>query len=155
VYTSTKRIRDAAKDPAKVDVPPLPFGESRATGKDAASLTVPYAGDAKVTYEVAGDAFKRTQGGRQTEVSPANVVIIKTDITEVPGVEDVLGSPSVDARLTGEGPAVVLSGGKRFDGKWSRSGTDQFRFTDAGGAEIRLRPGLTWFHVVPTSFDVG
>jgi hypothetical protein len=156
VYTSTKRVRDAAKDSAKVDVPPLPYGEARAAGKDAGTLIVPYAGDTRVTYEVSGNGFKRTQGGRQTEIDPTNVVVIKTEITEVPGyVEDERGALSLDVRTTGEGPVVVLSGGKRYEGKWSRSGNDGFRFTDASGAEIRLRPGLTWIHIVPMSFDAG
>lgn len=155
VYTSTKRIRDAAKDSAKVDVPALAFGDSPATGKDAGTLVVPYAGDTRVSYEAAANGFKRTQGAAQTEVMPANVVVIKTDITEVAGyIEDELGSRSLDIRSTGEGVVVVLTGGKRYDGKWSRSGNDQFRFMDGSGAEIRLRPGLTWIHVVPTSFDV-
>ncbi len=155
VYTSTKRIRDAAKDAAKVDVPALPFGENGATGKDVGTFTVPYAGETRVTYEVAADGFKRTQGGRQTEVDPTNVVVIRTEVKEVPGyVEDELGSLSLDIRTTGEGPLVVLSGGKRYDGKWSRTGTDGFRFADGSGAEIRLRPGLTWIHVIPLSFDV-
>jgi hypothetical protein len=156
VYTSTKRIRDAAKDTAKVDVPALPFGQSGSGGKDAGMLVVPYAGDTRVSYEVAGDAFKRTQGGKPTDVDPTNVVVIKTDIKEVPGfIEDELGSLSLDIRTTGDGPVVVLSGGKRYDGKWSRSGSDGFRFTDGSGGEIRLRPGLTWIHIVPTSFDLG
>jgi hypothetical protein len=156
VYTSTKRIRDAAKDTANVDVAPLPFGETKGSGKDAGTLVIPYAGDTRVTYEVTGDGFARMQGGKKTDPSPTNVVVIKTDIKEVPGyVEDALGSLSLDPRTTGDGPVVVLTGGKRYDGTWSRSGSDQFRFTDPSGAEIRLRPGLTWIHVVPLSLDLG
>ncbi len=155
VYTSTKRIRDAAKDTAKVDVPALPFGDNKASGKDVGTFTVPYAGETRVTYDATADGFKRTQAG-PTDVTPTNVVVIKTDITDVPGyIEDELGSLSLDIRTTGEGSLVVLSGGKRYDGKWSRSGTDGFRFTDGSGGEIRLRPGLTWIHVIPMSFDVG
>ena len=155
VYTSTKRIRDAAGDSARVDVPPLPFGESQAAAKEAGTVTVPYAGDTRVTYEVGSDGFKRTQGGRASDVRPANVIVIRTDIKEVAGyVEDELGSLSLEIRTTGEGPAVVLSAGKRYDGTWSRSGTDGFRFRDASGKEIRLRPGLTWIHVVPMTFTI-
>ena len=136
-------------------MPALAFGDNTASGKDVTSITIPYSGD-KVTYEPAGDGFKRTQGGKAGDVMPINVIVIKTDVKDVPGyVEDELGSLSLDIRLTGEGQAVVLSGGKRYDGKWTRNGNDQFRFVDGSGAEIKLRPGLTWFHVVPASFDVG
>jgi hypothetical protein len=155
VYTSTKRIRDAAADSAKVQVPALAFGEMFVSAKDVTTFTVPYAGD-PVTYEAAGNGFRRTQGGKANDVDPANVIVIKTDVKDVPGyVEDDLGSLSLDIRLTGEGQAVVLSGGKRYDGKWTRSGNDQFRFVYGSGTEIKLRPGLTWFHVVPMSFDIG
>lgn len=124
-------------------------------GKEAGTLTVPYAGETRVTYQAAADGFTRTQG-RPTDVKPVNVVVIKTDITEVAGyVEDELGSLSLDIRSTGEGPVVVLSGGKRYEGTWSRTGTDEFRFRDGSGADIRLKPGLTWIHVVPLSFDLG
>ena len=156
VYSSTKRIRDAAGDSAKVQVPALAFGETKATGKDAGTFAIPYAGEMRVTYEPSGDGFKRAQGGRAGEVTPVNVVVIKTDVKDVPGyVEDEFGSLSLEIRTTGDGQAVVLTGGKRYDGKWSRSGNDQFRFVDGSGAEITLRPGLTWIHLVPTSFDVG
>jgi hypothetical protein len=156
VYTSTKRIRDAAGDNAKVKVPALAFGENTAAGKDVSTFTVPYAGDAKVIYEPAGDTFKRTQSGQASDVNPVNVVVIKTDVKDVPGyVEDELGSLSLDIRLTGDGQAVVLSGGKRYDCTWRRGRDDQFRFVDNTATEIKLRPGLTWFHVVPMSFDIG
>jgi hypothetical protein len=156
VYTSTKRIRDAAGDSAKVQVPPLAFGETKAAGKDLGTFAVPYAGEMRVTYEPSGDGFKRTQGGRPSDATPVNVIVMKTDVKDVPGyVEDELGSLSLEIRTTGDGPAVVLTNGKRYDGTWSRSGTDQFRFTDGSGAEIKLRPGPTWIHVVPMSFEVG
>ncbi|HVF03625.1 MAG TPA: DUF3048 domain-containing protein [Frankiaceae bacterium] len=162
VYTSTKRIREAAKDDSKVDVPPLAFGG--ATGGTAVtSFVVPYSGTTRVEYTPQASGFKRAQGGQPTiddatkqEVLPVNVVVIKTDITEVPGiVEDEQGSLSLEIRSTGTGPAVVLTDGKRFDGTWERSGDGNYAFKEASGGAIALRPGLTWIHVVPLSFDLG
>ena len=49
---------------------------------------------------------------------------------------------------------MILRDGKRFDGTWSRQGTEMYRFADASGKEIGLKPGLTWMHIVPTSFDL-
>ena len=90
------------------------------------------------------------------EVRPDNVVVIKTDITEVRSiVEDELGSFSLDIRSMGTGPAVILRDGQRVDGSWSREGTDMYRFTDASGKQVKLKPGLTWIHVVPLDFDLG
>lgn len=164
VYTSTQRIRDAAKDSAKVDVPPLEFDAAAATGgKAAASLVIPYTGAQRVEYRWIDPAYERIQDGKPTTegdsqkaVRPDTVVVIKTDITEVKSiVEDELGSFSLDIRSTGTGPVVILRDGQRFDGTWSREGTDMYRFKDASGKPIKLKPGLTWIHVVPMDFDLG
>lgn len=153
-YTSTQRLREAAKDSAKVDVPAFSFGDHKAAGKDASALTLAYPVPSMVvTYELNGDGFKRTQGGRITDATPINVIVIKTDIREG-HVVDAYGSRAHEIRSTGDGPVVVLSAGKRYEGTWTRKDMDQFRFADASGAEIRLRPGLTWIHIVPITFDV-
>ena len=164
VYTSTQRIRDAAKDSAKVDVPALEFDAAAVTGgKVAASLVLPYAGAQRVEYRFENAGYTRIQDGKPTlddaakkEVRPDNVVVIKTEITEVKSiVEDELGSFSLDIRSTGTGPVVILRDGQRLDGTWSREGTAMYRFTDAAGRPIKLKPGLTWIHVVPMEFDLG
>ena len=164
VYTSTQRIRDAAKDSTKVDVPALEYDATAPdAGKTVASLVLPYAGAQRVEYRYENGGYARIQDGKPTpddaakkEVRPDTVVVIKTDITEVKSiVEDELGSFSLDIRSTGTGPVVVLRDGKRLDGTWSREGTDMYRFKDASGKPIKLKPGLTWIHVVPLDFDTG
>ena len=164
VYTSIQRIRDAAKDTATVDVPPLEFDAAApAGGRALASLVLPYTGAQRVEYRWDGQSYERvqdgkatTEGGSQTAVRPDNVVVIKTDITEVKTiVEDELGSFSLDIRSTGSGPALILRDGQRLDGTWSREGTDMYRFKDTSGKPIKLKPGLTWIHVVPPDFDLG
>jgi len=164
VYTSTQRIRDAAKDTAKVDVPSLQFDAAPPTGgKAAASLALPYVAAQRVEYRYENGGYTRLQDGKPTmddaakkEVRPDNVVVIKTDITEVRSIiEDELGSFSLDIRSTGTGPVVILRDGQRVDGTWSREGTGMYRFTDASGTAVPLKAGLTWIHVVPLDFDLG
>jgi DUF3048 family protein len=163
-YTSGKKIRTAAgaAGAEKVDVPSFAFG-AVGTGVDAPSLVVPYVGAQRVEYEydAAGSAYRRTQGGQATidedgkkEVRPDNVVVVKTDVTEIAGTADSAGAPSVDYRATGSGPVVVLRDGKRFDGTWSRQGNGLYVFRDATGSAILLKPGLTWLHIVPLTFDL-
>ena len=167
-YTSGSKIRDAAGDVgrARVDVPVLQFDSSvgKSAGKEAASLAIPYTGAGKVTYafDSAAVSYHRTQGGQVTmdadakkEVMPDNVVVIKTEVKEIPGTADVTGAPSVDFRATGTGAVVILREGKRFDGTWSRGGTsDMYRFADSAGAPIPLKQGLTWIHIVPDDYDL-
>jgi hypothetical protein len=80
-----------------------------------------------------------------------NVVIIfaeyyLTDIIEDPGAN--LSSPGVT--LTGEGDAVLLRDGQRFEIRWHRDPEDMIRFTDAAGDSAGFKPGQTWFIVVDT-----
>ena len=164
-YTSTQKARDAAGDKAKPDgaVPALEFStEAPKNGKQTGSLTLPYAAASqRVTYTWEGGAWKRAQAGQPTkdaannaDVAPVNVVVIKTEITEITGTADVTGAPSVDFRSTGSGDAVILRDGVRVDGKWSRNGSEMYRFTDSSGAQVALRPGLTWIHIVPADMQV-
>jgi len=167
-YTSGSKIRDAAGDAgrARVDVPALQFDArvGKAVGKEATSLAIPYTGAGKVayTFDAAAGAYRRIQGGQPTmdadakmEVLPDNVVVIRTEVKEIPGTADVTGAPSVDFRATGSGAVVILRDGKRFDGTWTRGGTsDMYRFADSAGAPIPLKQGLTWIHIVPDDYDL-
>jgi hypothetical protein len=165
-YTSGSKIRDAAGDAgrARVDVPGLQFDASvgKAQGKETTTFAIPYTGAGKVTYTFDAGSYHRTQGGQVTmdaeakkEVTPDNVVVIKTEVKEIPGTADVTGAPSVDFRATGTGAVVILRDGKRFDGTWTRGGnTDMYRFRDSAGAVIPLKPGLTWIHIVPDDYDL-
>ncbi|TMG69345.1 MAG: DUF3048 domain-containing protein, partial [Chloroflexi bacterium] len=138
----------------------LEYGDAQAASTDGATLTIPYAERVRYEFDPARGAYHRTAGGTKTldtaagEVLPENVVVIKTDVKDIPGTADAAGAPSVDYRGTGSGPVVIVRDGKRFDGTWSRQGTEMYRFADASGKEIGLKPGLTWMHIVPTSFDL-
>jgi hypothetical protein len=164
-YTSTAKARAAAAKSPKVDkpIPALDFAnDAPKDGKVTANVTLAYAAASqRVTYTWSSSVWKRTQAGTATkdaatnaEVSPVNVVIIKTDITEIPGTADVTGAPSLDFRSTGSGTVIVLRDGMRFDGTWKRSEGDMFRFADASGAAIALKAGLTWIHIVPTDMQI-
>ena len=165
-YTSGTKLREVAggAGQARVDVPALQFDAAtgKAAGKEATSLTIPYTGAGKVTYTFEAGSYRRTQGGQTTmdagakkEVTPDNVVVIKTEVKEIPGTADVTGAPSVDFRATGTGAVVILRDGKRFDGTWTRGGpSDMYRFADSAGAAIPLKPGLTWIHIVPEDYDL-
>lgn len=165
-YTSTAKAREAAKQGAKAPspVPALEFSNDPPKGGTAAtSLTLPYpAASQRVTYTWSGSAWTRVQAGAPTkdaatnaDVAPVNVVVIRTEITEIPGTADVTGAPSLDFRSTGEGSVTVLRDGMRIDGTWKRSGDQLFRFVDSANAAIALRPGLTWIHIVPTDMQLG
>ncbi|MGH2377444.1 MAG: DUF3048 domain-containing protein [Candidatus Limnocylindria bacterium] len=165
-FTSAEAARAAAGEGGRdsVNVPALAFGEPPSGGSDGASLVIPYGDPPSVRYEYdAGiGAYHRTHGGADTidealgvEVLPENVVVVRTDVTEIAGTSDVAGAPSLEYRATGTGPVTVLRDGRRYEGTWTRGSADMYRFTDAAGAPITLKPGLTWIHIVPESADIG
>ena len=172
VYTSTARIRDAAKsagDTGSVDVPALAY--HRATNDldadptaAANTIAVPYLGamSLQYRYDPASGGWTHVQGGSLVTdattgkpVVATNVVVIFTDITPRPGiVEDSNGSLSLEIRSTGTGSVAVFTRGKRYDGTWSRQGLEMYRFADAAGNSITLEAGQTWVHVIPKDWTV-
>lgn len=173
VYTSTGRIREAAKaagDSGGVDVPALRFHREGSLGgagrpEDAANrVSIPYLGAMALIYQYDPGAggYTRAQAGVTTidaatgkPVVATNVVVIHTEITPQPGIiEDALGALSLDIRSTGTGKVSIFNADRRYDGTWSREGTEMYRFTDPSGSPIPLLPGQTWVHVVPTDWVV-
>ena len=78
-----------------------------------------------------------------------NVIVQWTDISLSNIVEDFLGSRSRIIPLTGDGRAMVFSGGRAIEGFWRRQGRqDRTRFQSADGQEIAFKPGNTWIHVL-------
>jgi hypothetical protein len=89
----------------------------------------------------------------KTQVHTTNVVILyakheKTDI-----IEDSSNSVSVHVILTGEGEAQFFRDGVMVTGKWQRQ-TEQefFDFVDSAGKPYSLKPGNTYFEIVPIGF---
>ena len=89
----------------------------------------------------------------KTQVHTTNVVILyakheKTDI-----IEDSNNAVSVHVILTGQGEAQFFRDGVMVTGKWQRQ-TEQefFDFVDSSGKPYRLKPGTTFFEIVPTGY---
>ncbi len=86
-------------------------------------------------------------------VTSANVVVLyakheKTDI-----VEDSNNYVSVHIILTGQGDATFFRDGVAIKGKWQRRSEQEFfQFTDATGKPFSLKPGNTWFEIVPAGY---
>lgn len=135
----------------------------------ATVITIPYREDrVQVTYEY--DAASRTyaryqnsngvpvrdvDGANNQPVAAAQVVIIQTDIWDVPQIVDASGALSNDQRLTGTGTAWVFRDGLRQEVTWSRANdTSAFTFTNAAGKQITFNPGQTWLHIVPMTMTV-
>ena len=91
----------------------------------------------------------------QSQVNTANVVVLyatheKTDI-----IEDSNNAVSVHVILTGQGDATFFRDGVMVNGKWQRR-TEQefFNLTDAAGNPYSLKPGNTFFEIVPIGYKM-
>ena len=89
----------------------------------------------------------------KTQVHATNVVILyakheKTDI-----IEDSNNAVSVHVILTGQGEAQFFRDGVLVTGKWQRQ-TEQefFDFVDSSGKPYSLKPGTTFFEIVPLGY---
>lgn len=149
------------------DHPPTIGGMEAAV--PATEITIPYRQDsAQVTYRydpaartyaryqnANGQPVRDVDAANNTPVAAAQVVIIQTDIWDVPQIVDASGSVSNDQRLTGTGTATVFRDGLRQEGTWSRTDDRQaFTFTSSTGSVITFNPGQTWVHVIPTGWTV-
>jgi Protein of unknown function (DUF3048) C-terminal domain len=83
-----------------------------------------------------------------------NVVIEVVNVTSG-SYTDRAGNITHEINLVGSGRAIVLRGGKAFEGTWSRSSrTEPTKFADASGQPLRLAPGRTIVELVPSGQPV-
>lgn len=121
------------------------------------------------TYDAASGRWLRFMGGQPhiekadgQQLTAANVVILGANHVITLIVEDGTerrGNPcincSIEIQLWGEGPLKILRDGKVYEGKWLRPERHApFRFVDAAGVDIPLKPGNSWWQVVPLDMQV-
>lgn len=160
-----------------INTPPKPsaawvFSETApAGGKAAAKLDIPYPQLYKVLsvgwrYDAASGRWARTLAGKPAidkadgkQITAANVIVLTANTVEtlIPeqGTKLVRGgcqsNASVEVQLWGQGPVKILRDGKVYEGKWVRADRHApFKFVDAQGKNIPLKPGNSWWQIVPS-----
>ncbi len=112
-------------------------------------------------YDAETGLYAREQDGvahedelTEEQLTAANVVVVTAQHVPTDIVEDELGNLSVEIRIWGEGEVSIFRDGQRFDGLWHRDDRESMlTFTDTSGNVIPLKPGNTWFQVIPLSFS--
>jgi hypothetical protein len=101
-----------------------------------------------------------SDGARHTDASTGellsfkNVVVVYAEHVNTEIIEDTGGSPSIQIRIWGEGPAVIFRDGQRYDGLWRREHPEEMlSFYNQEGQILPLAPGNTWFELVPLGFE--
>lgn len=82
-----------------------------------------------------------------------NVVVLYAPHYEADFIEDEPSQLySVGVELTGEGKAVLLRDGQRYEVTWRRADrASMIQFFNAGGQMIPFKPGTTWFNVASSN----
>lgn len=167
--TATQRGWNTAPDPSAA----WGFSEAAPAGGSSANridLSYPRF---KVgwSYDGAAGRWLRWTGGQAhmdqsdgKQVSAANVVVLRAahvvtliveDGTERRITNGVCINCSIEIQLWGEGPLQILRDGKVYTGKWVRADRHApFRFVDAQGQDIPLKPGNSWWQVTPLDLKV-
>lgn len=151
-------------------VRPFAFSETPpAGGRPANSVVIPYINrsyyEVEWRYDPDTGRYARFQGTNRfplmdgnngQQVTAANVVImvVQHDLTDI--IEDSLGSRSVRTYITErEGRAIVARDGLAFEGRWQVPDKwDNLELADEAGNPLPLKPGNTWFQIVPPSYQV-
>jgi hypothetical protein len=155
-----------------VNTPPAPHYSALAFspdpppgGEPAERIDLGYAASgAFYRYDPAAGVYWRWTDGEphydantDRQLSAANVVVLYanhtlTDIVESAWQGSV--SYSIEIQLWGEGRAVVFRDGLRYDGAWERRRPEEmFLLRADDGAIMRLKPGVTFFQLVPSDFS--
>jgi hypothetical protein len=96
------------------------------------------------------DGQPNTDASTHQQLAFDNVVIVYARHSETDFIEDEAAQlRAVAVELTGEGEAVLLRDGQRYEIRWRRPNADSLlQFVDAAGNPIAFKPGTTWFNVV-------
>lgn len=162
--TATFRGYNAAPQPTGAFF----FREAAPDAPAASSIAIPYPRfPVRWTYDAGSGRWLRQMGGDPhidavtgEQLSAANVVVLGvnhvTTLILEHGSEmarDNAGNCincSIEIQLWGEGPLTVLRDGRQISGKWVRPERfAPFRFLDASGNDIPLKPGNSWWQVTP------
>ncbi|MEN8098376.1 MAG: DUF3048 domain-containing protein [Chloroflexota bacterium] len=123
------------------------------------------AGESQVTwiYSPASGNYQRWQGGMThtdsqsgAQLTASNVVVVYAHHQDTDILEDHVGGGhySIQIQIWGEGRAQLFRDGKLYEGRWRRSERhDMLSFVDDQGVTLPLKPGNTWFQLVPIDFD--
>lgn len=135
-------------------------------GDPATQIAITYDG-ASVYWEYDdGDGLYRrwhddephVDGLTEEQVFATNVVVIGAVHADTDILEDVHWDlTSIEIQIWGEGPMVLFRDGHAYEGTWHREDREAegvgFSFTTEDGNVLPLRPGNTWFQIVPLDME--
>lgn len=148
--------------PATAEVRGFAFSPSVETTSPATSIKIPFSPANRVlwTYDATNRYYLRDNNGRKhtdaltgKQLHADNVVVMWAKMTQLKR-RDVTGSPTYNIELLGKNRATVFRNGVRIDGTWQAVADKPPSFRAKDGTLIKLKPGNTWFQVVPQQVNI-
>lgn len=130
-------------------------------GRPATQIKVAYTGNS-VTWRYMADSgrYLRWDDGAPLtdaltgeQISAANVIVVWANHVQTDILEDVFGGGhySIQIQVWGEGPVRLFRDGQIYEGKWVRQRReDMLSFVDQEGKPLALKPGNSWFQLIPS-----
>ena len=157
LFTSAGALFAAAPADAGRPQPLFHYGNAPPGGKASKGVHLEFRGRVVTTADWNWDASKagwvRTQNGTAhvdadgNQVTATNVVVQVVPYEDT-GIRDQSGEPVPEAKLVGEGRALVFRDGMVFEGKWSKSSPEAItEYKTADGQPLTLNPGQTWLEL--------
>jgi hypothetical protein len=134
-------------------------------GTPATSLTVEFSNTSIAwLYNASSGKYLRSTDGvphtdalTKQQLAFENVILVSAEhVEDTTILEDNVGGGhySIEIQIWGEGPVTIFRDGQRYEGRWHRAErSDMLTFTDLEGNVLPLRPGTSWFLMVPVDFD--
>lgn len=114
------------------------------------TTTFTYSADSGA-YDVSQYKAAYIDGNDRSQISVANVLILRTSINVISGDEE----GRIDVDVTGSGKGTFFCGGKYEEILWSRAkSTDQFTFTLADGSPFDFARGKTYICIISNTDKV-
>lgn len=139
-----------------------------AAAAPATQVSIDYGPDLVTwAYDEASGRYARVVDGEphrdantHAPVTAANIVILyaqhREDLSIVEGEWNGTTFYSIEIQLWGRGPATIIRDGVAANGFWARQGHDTpltFWADEDATIPIPLKPGTTWFEIVPLDFS--
>jgi hypothetical protein len=169
LFTSTEALWTLTTDRglnARQDLRGLAFSDQPPEGGAAARFVelgyLPGVAAAEWSYDDGLGAYRRSILGSPhtdaltgNQITAANVIIVYANHVDTDILEDLVGGGhySIEIQIWGNGPLQIIRDGRVYDARWVRQERNQMpSFEDDAGNLIPLKPGNSWFQLVPLGF---
>lgn len=162
------RAEAAGVNRPRPDLGGMRFSVEPPSGPPARTITIDYGADlVEWTYDPATGRYARrvdgvphTDANNGEQVTAANVVILyahhQPDLSIVESEWQGQRSFSIEIQIWTLGPVIIIRDGVQTSGYWHRWQEDHmltFWADEERSVPLTLKPGNTWFEVVPLDFD--